>query len=76
LAGLYRAGTGVAASWGHGEGKLALGPLLAAEPGRPDAVRWFRAAAEQGLPAAQYELGQALAHGAGVPRDDEAEAAR
>ena len=31
-----------------------------------EAVRWFRAAAEQGLPAAQYELGQACAHGVGV----------
>ena len=35
----------------------------------PEAVRWFRLAADQGHSAAQYNLGVAYAGGAGVPLD-------
>ncbi len=33
------------------------------------AAKWFRLAAEQGLPAAQHLLGQAFEYGEGVPKD-------
>ncbi|HCN10096.1 MAG TPA: hypothetical protein DIT01_19390, partial [Lentisphaeria bacterium] len=35
-----------------------------------EAVKWFRKAAEQGYPQAQYNLGVAYANGEGVPEDD------
>ena len=34
------------------------------------ALIWFRKAAEQREPTAQFEIGQAYANGRGVPRDD------
>ena len=34
------------------------------------ALIWFRKAAEQREPTAQFEIGQAYATGRGVPRDD------
>ena len=36
---------------------------------RAEAVRWYRRAAEQGHPAAQYELGSAYFNGYGVEQD-------
>ena len=41
----------------------------------PEAVKWYRKAAKQGLPDAQHNLGVALDHGQGVAEDD-AEAAK
>ena len=41
----------------------------------PEAVSWYRKAAEQGYPAAEYDLGRMLADGRGVPKNEaEAEA--
>jgi hypothetical protein len=41
----------------------------------PEAVYWYRKAAEQGYPAAEYDLGRMLAEGRGVPKNEaEAEA--
>ncbi|MFC1833906.1 tetratricopeptide repeat protein [Thermodesulfobacteriota bacterium] len=36
-----------------------------------EAVKWFRVAAEQGDPNAQYQLGEKYLHGKGVPADRE-----
>ena len=36
----------------------------------PEAVSWYRKAAEQGYPAAEYDLGRMLADGRGVPGVD------
>ena len=36
---------------------------------KAEAVKWYRAAAEQGQSEAQYELGVMYADGSGVPRD-------
>ena len=35
-----------------------------------EAMKWFRAAAEQGIAAAQLNLGVMYANGKGVPEDD------
>jgi TPR repeat protein len=38
-------------------------------PPIPEAVKWFRKAADQGLAPAQYNLGVCYANGEGVPKD-------
>jgi len=64
----------IAASAGVAEAQLALGTLLTdGAPGlEPDPTRgayWYRKAAAQGIPQAEFELGWAFENGLGVPRD-------
>lgn len=64
----------IAGAAGVAEAQLALGALLTdGAPGlEPDPVRgarWFRKAAAQGIPQAEFELGWAFENGLGVPRD-------
>ena len=35
-----------------------------------EAVRWYRAAAKQGVPGAQFNLGLMYANGQGIAQDD------
>jgi TPR repeat protein len=48
-------------TWEHGWGSI---------KNEPEAVYWYRKAAEQGYPAAEYDLGRMLADGRGVPGVD------
>ena len=58
---------------GHEEAQYSLGVLYSAGLGVPQdhgqAAKWFRAAADGGLPAAQVRLGEAYWEGKGVPKD-------
>jgi hypothetical protein len=65
---------------GNRDAQTQLGKLYAFGTGlprdRPEAVRWFRRAADQGQPAAQFYLGVAYAGGEGVARDESEALAR
>ena len=57
---------------GHTRSQHAMGLLYATAPGLkniPEAIRWYQAAAERGLPEAQYELGTRYYHGLGLAKD-------
>ncbi len=60
---------------GNAEAQFGMGLRCAIDGAAPDylqAAEWYRKAAEQNHPLAQFNLGQMFAHGHGVERDDEA----
>jgi TPR repeat protein len=65
---------------GDGAAQFALGTVLEGAfnyptPNVPEAIAWYRRAAEKGVPEAQNTLGDHLAQGRGVPQDYKAAAA-
>jgi TPR repeat protein len=60
-----------AANAGSADGQARLAWVLDQSEQNEDAVRWYRAAAEQGYPDGYYGLGEMYAKGEGVEQDGE-----
>ncbi len=58
-----------AAKQGHAPAQVRLGQILDAAERNEESVRWYRAAAEQGLADGQFAYAGALAAGEGVTKD-------